>query len=245
MQMHETVLSFFGFSRLPFSKHLAAKELFPSAAHQEALARLGFGVADEDLLLLTGPVGCGKSVVLSALVQSLDGNRYSPLYARGSNLTEAQLYKTILQELRVEPPFFAGQAKRLFYQTIPELTKKPLVLVDDAQELTESALLAIKSMVNFDFDSATPISFILAGQPELRELLRYAQFRSLRQRIRISYHMQPLGLEETCAYIDHHTTLCGCPRPIFSDDRSILDAVACCPPAEISGLFTNSPEGEG
>ena len=40
MQMHDHVLSFFGFSRLPFGKHLGPADTFPSAAHQEALSRL-------------------------------------------------------------------------------------------------------------------------------------------------------------------------------------------------------------
>ena len=128
MQMHDHVLSFFGFSRLPFGKHLQPADTFLSAAHQEALSRLSFGVADEDLLLLTGPIGCGKSVALAAFVSELDGNRYRPLYVRGAGLSEAQLYKAILDELKIDPPFFAGQAKQLFFKTIPELTKKPLVV---------------------------------------------------------------------------------------------------------------------
>ena len=78
MAMHDQVLSFFGFSRLPFGKHLQPADTFASSAHQEALSRLCFGVADEDLLLLTGPIGCGKSVALAAFVAALDGNRYSP-----------------------------------------------------------------------------------------------------------------------------------------------------------------------
>ena len=147
MQMHDHVLSFFGFSRLPFGKHLQPADTFLSAAHQEALSRLSFGVADEDLLLLTGPIGCGKSVALAAFVSELDGNRYRPLYVRGAGLSEAQLYKAILDELKIDPPFFAGQAKQLFFKTIPELTKKPLVILDDAQDLAATALTAIKNMV--------------------------------------------------------------------------------------------------
>ena len=50
MPMHDQVLTFFGFSRLPFGKHLTPADTFPSSAHQEALSRLSFGVADEDLL---------------------------------------------------------------------------------------------------------------------------------------------------------------------------------------------------
>ena len=122
MPMHDQVLTFFGFSRLPFGKHLQAADTFPSSAHQEALSRLAFGVADEDLLLLTGPIGCGKSVALAAFVNELDGNRYRPLYLRGGGLSAAQLFKAILEELKIDPPFFAGQARQLFVsvrQTTP------------------------------------------------------------------------------------------------------------------------------
>ena len=95
MSMHDQVLAFFGFSRLPFGKHLTPTDTFPSSAHQEATSRLSFGVADEDLLLLSGPIGCGKSVALAAFVDQLDGNRYRPLYLRGGGLTADQLFKAI------------------------------------------------------------------------------------------------------------------------------------------------------
>ena len=215
MQMHDHVLSFFGFSRLPFGKHLQPADTFPSTAHQEALPPL-LRLADEDLLLLTGPIGCGKH--LAAFVSELDGNRYRPLYVRGAGLSEAQLYKAILDELKIDPPFFAGQAKQLFFKTIPELTKKPLVILDDAHDLAATALTAIKNMVNFAFDTKNSITFVLARPTRARELLRYVSFASLRQRIRISYHMPAMALEETCRYIDHHTVRCGRPASILADD---------------------------
>ena len=34
MSMHDQVLSFFGFSRLPFGKHLKPADTFPSETHQ-------------------------------------------------------------------------------------------------------------------------------------------------------------------------------------------------------------------
>jgi len=30
--------------------------------------------------------------------------------------------------------------------------------------------------------------------------------------------MKPMSLEETCRYIDHHTTTAGAPSPLFSDN---------------------------
>ena len=104
MPMHDQVLTFFGFSRLPFGKHLGPADTFPSRAHQEALSRLSFGVADEDLLLLSGPIGCGKSVALAAFVAALDTNRYTPLYVRGSGLSAAGLVKAVLKGLKIDPP---------------------------------------------------------------------------------------------------------------------------------------------
>ena len=218
MPMHDQVLTFFGFSCLPFGKHLTPADTFPSSAYQEAVSRLSFGVADEDLLLLSGPIGCGKSVALAAFVAALDGNRYTPLYVRGSGLSAAGLVKAVLEGLKIDPPFFSGQASQLFFKTIPDLNRKPVVVIDDAQDLAATALTAIKGMVNFHFDSRTAITFVLAGQPELRELLAYAPFAAVRQRIRISYHMPPMSLPETCDYIDHHTSRCGRPTSIFADD---------------------------
>ena len=147
MPMHDQVLAFFGFSRLPFGKHLQPADTFLSGAHQEALSRLSFGVPDEDLLLLSGPIGCGKSVALAAFVAALDGNRYTPLYLRGSGLSASALVKAVLEGLKIDPPFFSAQASQLFFKTIPELNRKPVVIIDDAQDLAATALTAIKSMV--------------------------------------------------------------------------------------------------
>lgn len=216
--MSNPILDFFGFSQLPFSKTLSPKQLFPSAGYKDAFGQLEFGIPVEDIMLLTGPIGCGKSVVLNALMHALDANHYSPIYVRGNNLSEGELYKSILSTLDHQPPFFAGASKRLFYRLIPELSKKPAVFVDDAQEMTEPALLALKSMVNFGSDSQHRITFVLCGQPELKAILKMSQFLALKQRIRLFLHMQPMSLQETCAYIDHHTRIAGRPTPIFADD---------------------------
>ncbi len=211
------VLDHFGFSHLPFSKAVSPKNAFKTTPYKEAFACLEYGVEAEDIMLLTGPVGSGKSVVLASFIASLDPNTYTPLYVRGNNLSEAALYKAVLAGVNTTPPHFPGKAKRLFYQVIPELTRKPIVVLDDAQDMQEAALRSIKSMVNFDYDSTNKITFILAGQPELKAKLKLIQFLPLKQRIRLFFHMSAMTLQETCAYIDHHTNIAGKPAAIFSD----------------------------
>jgi type II secretory pathway predicted ATPase ExeA len=216
--MNNPVLDFFGFSHLPFSKILSARQLFQSEAYRSAFAQLEYGIPVEDFLLLSGPVGCGKSVVLGALMHALDSNRYSPIYVRGNNLTEVELYKNILSCLDHEPPYLSGAAKRLFYTVVPELSKQPVVFIDDAQEMHDSALLALKSMANFGSDSQHKITFVLCGQPEIRATLKFSRYLALKQRIRLFFNMEGMSLQETCAYIDHHTTVAGKPTSIFADD---------------------------
>jgi type II secretory pathway predicted ATPase ExeA len=212
-----TVLDFFGFSRLPFSKSLAAGQAFTTESFREAAARLTFAIGEEDFFLLSGAVGVGKSVVLHSFICELDTNRYTPLYIRGASLSDGELFKAILAGLDREPPRFSQTAKRLYFSVVPELTRKPLVILDDAQDLKESALMSLKAMANFGCDSQSKIAFILSGQPELRARLRLSQFLPLLQRIRLSFHMKPMSLEETCRYIDHHTSTAGALSPLFSD----------------------------
>lgn len=216
--LDQTVRDFFGFSCLPFAKGLAAGgQAFASESFQEAAARLAFAAGVEDFFLLTGAVGVGKSVVLQQFLCELDPNRTTPLYIRGASMSDGELCKAILSGLDREPPRFSPAARRLYFAVIPELTRKPVVAIDDAQDLAESALLNLKSMTNFGCDSQSKISFILSGQPELRTRLRLNQFLPLQQRIRLAYHMRPMSLEESCRYIDHHTQAAGSPSPLFSD----------------------------
>jgi general secretion pathway protein A len=219
--MSNIILDFYGLAALPFSKSISEKDIFESHAHKEAMGMLSLGVESEDIMLLTGEIGIGKSIVLRSFLASLDSDAYACMYLRGNSLSQTDLTKTILLELKIQPPHFANDARQEYYARIAELGKKPVVIIDDAQDLKESALLGIKSMVNFDCDSKNKITFILAGQPELASTIRMSHFYALRQRIKLAFEMNKMSLEETCKYIDHHTRILNRPNPIFSDDAKL------------------------
>ena len=206
---------------MPFGKSLATQDLFRTRNHEETLSMLSLGVEEEDILLVTGAIGCGKSVIVRSCIQSLDANRYFPVYLRGTLSTLAELYKHLLSELKVEPPRSMSRAKPIFYETVTGMTRKPVVFIDDAQDVAQEALLGLKAMVNFKEDSVNRITFVLSGQPELRTILSYSQFSSLRGRIRLAVHLGGLSLEETCEYIDHCLKIAGRPSPLFSDSAKM------------------------
>jgi type II secretory pathway predicted ATPase ExeA len=49
----------FGFTRTPFSKSVPADKLFARSAHDEAVARIQYCIAESALGVITGEVGPG------------------------------------------------------------------------------------------------------------------------------------------------------------------------------------------
>jgi len=219
--MEKSVRDFYGLSYMPFSKLSSPQNAFPTEGFKEACAKVAFGIGSEDFLLLTGPVGVGKSVVLNAILHDIDTTRYIPIYIRGNGLSEGELYKGILAGLDREPPRYTQSAKRMFFSVVPSLTRKPIVAIDDAQEMKESAMLSLKTLTNFDTDSQNKITFILCGQPEFKAQLKLAQFLPLTQRIRLFFHMKPMAVKETLGYIDQQTAKAGCLTQLFSDSAKL------------------------
>ena len=70
----------FGLSRTPFGKRIAAKDLFVRDGHAEAVARINFCVMESALGVITGDVGAGKTVSVSAAVAWLDPTRHQMIY---------------------------------------------------------------------------------------------------------------------------------------------------------------------
>ncbi|MBS3784106.1 MAG: hypothetical protein KGY78_06655, partial [Anaerolineae bacterium] len=66
----------YGFDQTPFTKSIAAQNLYPSRGHQEVQGRLSFALQERLPALITGDVGTGKSTALRAFAQSLDCNIY-------------------------------------------------------------------------------------------------------------------------------------------------------------------------
>ena len=219
--MKEVIQNQFGMARIPFGKDIATRDVFTTESVAQARAMLELGLETEDLMLITGPIGCGKSLILRDTIAGIDTNRYQPIYLRGGISTAAELFKLVLRGMKVDPPHSLTRVKTAFFSAVGEANHKPVVILDDAQDTAPEALLAIKTMTNFESDSRNRITFILVGQPELLSILGYSHFDSLRARIRLTQQLTPMKLEETCAYIDHGLTIVGRQGKLFSDEAKM------------------------
>lgn len=222
MNATDTVKNFFGLGKMPFSKGIGVTELFPSSSFREACARLEMALENEEAALLSGPVGSGKSNVLRSFTHSLDPNAHTVIYIAADAFKIGELGKRALAALGIEIPYSGSQALRRLQQSILKLNQekgiKPLLVIDEIQELPLPTLVSLRNLLNYGMDSQIMLFLLLCGQTSIHQILGYPCLEAFRRRLRIRYTLRPLSLEESSAYISHHLKIAGVQQTLFTDD---------------------------
>ena len=205
----------------PFSKEMGSSLCYESKGHQEALARLELMVEQRYLGVLTGEVGSGKSTCIRRLFSRLDPMVYQPIYISMSGLKPRDFYGALLQHMGEVAPYSVAKAKRLWDEVLQQRKTQGertlLIVIDEAQEMSESMLLELRFVMNHDMDSYSFFPLILVGQPELRKTLRLKKYEPTVQRIGMQYHLQGLTKEETYEYIRHQMKIGKYQEPVFAE----------------------------
>jgi general secretion pathway protein A len=90
-----------------------------------------------------------------------------------------------------------------------EQKRETVLIIDEAQDLTEDLLEQVRLISNIETDDRKLLQIVLLGQPELRARLNSPGLRQLRQRITVRYHLKPLTRSEAERYIQHRLELAG------------------------------------
>ncbi|PSV96701.1 ExeA family protein [Photobacterium iliopiscarium] len=216
-------LSHFGFHSAPFSltPNTALFHALPS--HLTAIDTLLAGLAmGEGIMQLSGEVGTGKTLICRMLI-----NRLPPQYDLVYLPTPAQCGMTLQVALASELGLkFDGDRHRLTIDIHDQLLRRKanghavVVVIDEAQALTDDALEMIRLLGNLETESNKLLHIVLIGQPELDQRLARYQLRQLQQRITLRATLLPLNEAEAVAYIDHRLSLSGCCSGLFSIAQS-------------------------
>ena len=211
----------FGLNQMPFTRHIAPGNLYPSGQFTECTARLQFIVDNRVFGVITGEVGAGKSTALRKLRHSLNLSDHRFLYLARSSLTPRDLYRELLHQLDVQPPWLKSEAQRLFDEKILELHRQqkvtPVVVIDEAHLWDTQMLEEVRFLTNFGIDAAAPMALVLTGQPELREHLKFQKHTAIRQRAEVWFHLEGMGAEETQGYIQHQLKTVGGDPQLFTE----------------------------
>lgn len=214
-------LDFFEMKNTPFTRDIPPGQLYESRAHEDILGRMTY-VADRQLFaVLIADAGCGKSTLIRKFANSLPRDEYILLYISDSKLTPRWFYKGLLDQLGIESKFYRGDAKRQLQSEIEKIRciqhKKVVCVLDEAHLLDKETLEEFRFLLNYKFDSMSPLALILVGQSELwDDKLRLNRYAAIRQRIDMMCILPHMDRSEVECYILAHLKYAGCSKEIFT-----------------------------
>jgi type II secretory pathway predicted ATPase ExeA len=218
--------AYYGFSRTPFGRDLAPGMLHRHQAHNEAVARIKYCVAERFIGVVTGEVGAGKTVAIRAVIAGLDASRHTVIYLPNPMIGVRGIHEAIVTVTGGSPTNLSSrlvtQSRAALAAERDERGRTPVLVLDEAHLLSYEQLETIRMLSNQSMDQDSPLAVLLVGQPSLRRQTRLAVLAALEQRIGIRYTMPPMTGEETASYIKHHTTIAGRKDTLFSDDAVAL-----------------------
>ena len=206
-------LEFYSLKQMPFDITPNPRFLFHSTKHREAFNHLLYGIRErKGFVQLTGEIGAGKTTLCRALLEQLDA-KFSTALILNPVLSGDEMMKAIATEYGLDVKgkdrleTIAAISDFLLKQTLAG--KETVLIIDEAQNLTEDLLEQVRLISNIETDDRKLLQIVLMGQPELRERLNSPRLKQLRQRITVRYHLQALTRAEVGEYIRHRLALAG------------------------------------
>ncbi|MEM7219303.1 MAG: AAA family ATPase [Pseudomonadota bacterium] len=214
---------FFHLEKRPFSIAPDPGFLYLSDRHRDALAHLKYGIeSDGGFVLVSGEVGTGKTTLLRNLITDVPGN-IDVVFLLNPRLTVRELLQTICDELGIDYPLEDQHSVKPYIDRLNkhllrthEAGRSTVMVIDEAQNLSPAVLEQLRLLTNLETDERKLLRIILVGQPELNDMLNRNELRQLRQRITARYHLGPLDLADTRAYLSHRLSVSGGNPQLFS-----------------------------
>jgi putative secretion ATPase (PEP-CTERM system associated) len=200
--------SFYRLTGKPFQLNPDPSFYFASRGHKRAFAYLEYGLyQSEGFIVITGEIGAGKTTIVRSLLEQLDPAKVVAAQIVSTQLDADEMLRAVgvafgLPVRTVDKAVLLASLEAFLCQLVLD-KKRALLVVHEAQNLSDRALEELRMLSNFQVGDQALLQSFLIGQPELRRKMQSAQMQQLRQRVIASYHLGPLDPAETRAYIEH------------------------------------------
>ena len=208
--MNKKLLALYGLKWNPFSPELPTEALYITPRIEHFYWRIEQGLIQEGgFALITGDPGTGKSVVLRLLAERLGQLRDIAVGAithPSSNLADFYREMGDLFGVELKPHNRWGGFKALRERWLAHLEGtllRPVLLIDEAQEMHPAVLNELRLLSSTQFDSQTLLTVVLAGDARLTTKLRRDELLPLGSRMRTRLVMEYADRKELLACLKH------------------------------------------
>lgn len=207
----------------PLPRDACGKTCFLRDDDDTARIRRLFGwlAAEPGLGLLTGDAGTGKTTLMRHLCSELPAPEHKVLYLCDTAVTATSVYRNLAAALGLEPCFRRDALWRQLKTTIARLVDReavvPILIIDEAQRLSDDFLLDFSSFLNHAFDSRDLLTVWLVGLPSLRTRLDLRVHAALRTRIISPNTLAPRNREQLFAMVRHGLVTAGAKTSIIAE----------------------------
>jgi len=156
-------------------------------------------------VVITGPSGVGKTMLLRLLLADLPPAATLWLIPHGRAETAAELYQAILFDLGLPYQGRSPQELRLAVWEVLVSAKMPVsLIVDEAQHLGEEAIEEMRLLTSFGSFQGAVVIPVLAGQCGLLAKLRQPALQSFAARVGLHCRLEAWSEEESLTFLRWH-----------------------------------------
>jgi general secretion pathway protein A len=203
------LLSLWGLKWNPFSPELPSDALLVTAKIESFAWRVEQLVQEGGFAMICGESGTGKSVALRVVALRLSAMRDVVVGVLERPQSKgADFYRELgdIFSVKLKPSNRWGGFKALrerWKAHVSTTRIKPVLLLDEAQEMDPDVLSELRILSSADFDSTSLLTVVLSGDGRLLELLRHEDLVPLGSRIRTRLNTEAASREELSELLSH------------------------------------------
>lgn len=225
---NRTLQTLYGLKWNPFSPEIPTEALWVSPRLELFCSRLQHQVREGGFALVSGEPGSGKSAALRFTAQRLSALpdvSVGVLSRPQSHL--ADFYRELghLFGVPLTPHNRWAGSKCLrekWSAHLDQTLHRPLLLIDEAQEMHPLVLSELRLLASTDFDSRSLLTVVLCGDARLLALLRTDSLLPVASRIRARLLLETLPARELLDCLEHCLDGAGNPRLLTPELMNIL-----------------------
>jgi general secretion pathway protein A len=215
--VNNKMLALYGLKWNPFTPNVPTEALHVTPRLESFCWRVQQLAGDGGFALVTGAPGCGKSATLRILAASLATQRdvtVGVISRPQANI--ADFYREMGElfgvELRPHNRFAGAKILRQRWQAhIQGTLSRPVLVVDEAQEMQTAVLAELRLLASIDLDSNILLTVVLAGDGRLAERLHSDEFLPLASRVRVRLPIERATPQDLQACLSHALRQAGAP----------------------------------